>query len=82
MTEDEVVGWHHRFDGHEFEQAPGVGNGTGKPDMLQSVGLQSQTRLTEQALGCLGSVVVAQNAGSVIVAHGLSCSTTCGIFLD
>ena len=24
MTEDEMVGWHHRFDGHEFEQAPGV----------------------------------------------------------
>ena len=27
MTEDEVVGWHHRFDGHEFEQALGVGDG-------------------------------------------------------
>ena len=24
MTEDEMIGWHHRFDGHEFEQAPGV----------------------------------------------------------
>ena len=24
MTEDEMVGWHHRLDGHEFEQAPGV----------------------------------------------------------
>ena len=24
-TEDEMVGWHHQFDGHEFEQAPGVG---------------------------------------------------------
>ena len=22
MTEDEIVGWHHRIDGHEFEQAP------------------------------------------------------------
>ena len=22
-TEDEMVGWHHRLDGHEFEQAPG-----------------------------------------------------------
>ena len=29
MTEDEMVGWHHRFDGHEFEQAPGVGDGQG-----------------------------------------------------
>ena len=25
MTEDEMVGWRHRLDGHEFEQAPGVG---------------------------------------------------------
>ena len=24
MTEDEMVGWHHRLNGHEFEQAPGV----------------------------------------------------------
>ena len=28
-TEDEMVGWHHRFNGHEFEQAPGVGDGQG-----------------------------------------------------
>ena len=29
MTEDEVVGWRHWLDGHEFEQAPGVGDGQG-----------------------------------------------------
>ena len=29
MTEDEMVGWHHRLNGHEFEQAPGVGDGQG-----------------------------------------------------
>ena len=29
MTEDEMVRWHHWLDGHEFEQAPGVGNGQG-----------------------------------------------------
>ena len=30
MTEDEMVGpWHHQPDGHEFEQAPGVGDGQG-----------------------------------------------------
>ena len=28
-TEDELVGWHHRLDGHEFEQALEVGNGQG-----------------------------------------------------
>ena len=26
MTEDEMVGWHHRLNGHGFEQAPGVGD--------------------------------------------------------
>ena len=29
MTEDKMVGWHHQLDGHEFEQAPGVGDGQG-----------------------------------------------------
>ena len=29
MTEDEMVGWHHWLDGHEFEKAPGVGDGQG-----------------------------------------------------
>ena len=32
MTEDEMVGWHHQHEsplGHEFEQAPGVGDGQG-----------------------------------------------------
>ena len=27
MTEDEIVGWHHRLNGLEFEQAPGDGEG-------------------------------------------------------
>ena len=29
MTEDEVVGWHHQLNGHEFGQASGVGDGQG-----------------------------------------------------
>ena len=29
MIEDEMVGWHHQHDGHEFEQALGVGDGHG-----------------------------------------------------
>ena len=28
-TEDEMVGWHHRLNQHEFEQALGVGDGQG-----------------------------------------------------
>ena len=29
MIEDEMAGWHYRLDGHQFEQAPGVGDGQG-----------------------------------------------------
>ena len=29
VTEDEIVGWHHGLNGHEFEQAPGDGEGQG-----------------------------------------------------
>ena len=34
MAEDEMAGWHHRLDGHEFELALRVGDGQG---MLQSM---------------------------------------------
>ena len=27
MTEDEMVGWHHQLNGHEFEQTPGDAKG-------------------------------------------------------
>ena len=30
MTEDEMVGWHHGLNGHEFEQAPGDREGQGR----------------------------------------------------
>ena len=29
MTEDEMVGWHHQLNGHEFEQSPGDSEGQG-----------------------------------------------------
>ena len=29
LTENEMVRWHHQLDGHEFEQALGVGGGQG-----------------------------------------------------
>ena len=40
MTEDEMVGGHHQFDGLEFDQAPGVGHKTGKLGVLQTLGSQ------------------------------------------
>ena len=43
MTEGVMIGWHHQLDGHEFEQAPGDGERTGKPGVLQFMGLQRVT---------------------------------------
>ena len=42
MTEDEMVGWYHRLDGHEFEQAAGVA----WPAAVHGV-TKSQTRLSD-----------------------------------
>ena len=39
MTEDEMVGWHHRLNGHEFKQVPGDGEGR-EACVLQSMGSQ------------------------------------------
>jgi len=48
MTEDEMVGWHHRLDGHEFEQVMGVGDGQGSLVWGSPWGCKETTkRLTE-----------------------------------
>ena len=40
MTEDEMVGWHHRLNGHEFKQAPRVGDGQRSLVCCSPCGLQ------------------------------------------
>ena len=50
MTEDEMVGWHHRCDGHEFEKAPGVGDGQGSLTCY-SPWARKESDMTEQ-LNC------------------------------
>ena len=47
MTEDEMVGWHHQLNGHEFEQAPGVGDGQGGLECCSSWG-HKESDTTEQ----------------------------------
>ena len=47
MTEDEIVGSHHRSDGHEFEHAPGVGDGQGSLACCSPWG-RKQSDATEQ----------------------------------
>ena len=48
MTEDEMAGWHHRLDGHEFECTPGVHDRQGGLRCCDSWGLKSQTRLSDR----------------------------------
>ena len=47
MTEDEMVEWHHRLDGHEFEQALGVGDGQGSLACCNPWGCE-ESDMTEQ----------------------------------
>ena len=46
-TEDEMVGWHHRLEGYEFEQALGVGDGQGSLACCSPWGLK-ESDMTEQ----------------------------------
>ena len=50
MTEDETTGWHHRLDGYEFEQAPGVGDRQGSLVCCSPWGCK-ESDMTEQ-LNC------------------------------
>ena len=47
MTEDEMVGWHHRLNGHELEQSPGDGEAQGSLACCSSWVTKSQTRLSD-----------------------------------
>ena len=61
MTENEMVGWHHQLGGHEFEQAPGDGEGQGSLACCSPWG-RYQSDTTEQlnnknhALVCIFSL--------------------------
>ena len=47
MTEDEMVGWYHRLNGHEFGQTPGVGDGQGGLEQCNSWG-RNESDMTER----------------------------------
>ena len=47
MTEEEMVGWHYHLDGHEFEQAPGVGDGQSSPVCCGPWVGKNQTQLSD-----------------------------------
>ena len=45
MTEGEMVGWHHQLNGHEFEQAPGDGEGQGNLLCCSSWGCKESDKI-------------------------------------
>ena len=47
MTEDKLVGWDYRLDGHEFEQALGVGDGQGSLECFSPWGCK-ESDVTER----------------------------------
>jgi len=47
MTEDEMVGWYHRLDGHGFGWTPGVGDGQGGLGPVVHGVAKSQTWLSK-----------------------------------
>ena len=53
MTEDEMVGWHHQLNGHEFEWTLGVWWLTGRPGVLQSMGSQRVRHDWKTELNCI-----------------------------
>ena len=61
MTEDEMVGWHHWLDDHEFEQAPGFGDGQGSLACYSPWG-HKQLDMTKQLnwIECSGKYKVLQ----------------------
>ena len=68
-TEDEMVGWHHWLNGHEFEQAPGAGDGQGSLVCCSPWGCQ-ESDSTERLNWTDNHITFAK-----ILPHSLSCTS-------
>ena len=80
-TEDEMAGWHHQLDGHEFEWTPGAGDGPGGLACCDSWGRKESdmtewlnwTELNWTVPGKLGIVITLHREGRNKIG-GISCS--------
>ena len=64
-TEDEMVGWHHWLNGHEFEQALGAGNGQGSLACCSPWG-RKELDMTEQVNGLIYERICILQASNLI----------------
>ena len=67
-TEDEMVGWHHRLDGHEFGWTPGVGDGQGSLGCCDSWG-RKESDTTERLNWTEHKPIINVSRNSVILSH-------------
>ena len=72
-TEDEMVGWHHRLNGHEFEQPPGDGEGQGNLGCCSPWGCK-ESDMTDWTTTL---VCEYQTLGTMPSLSGLSCNAGC-----
>ena len=68
-TEDEMVRWHHQLDGHDFEQAPGAGDGQGSLACCSSGLAKSQTWLSHWT-----EVIVYEHQHGFLTLHNRKCA--------
>ena len=82
MAEDEIVGWHHQLNGHEFEWTPGVGDGQGALACCDSWGCkESDTteRLNWTELNFTEDVPPKHYLMCLLVLYTLSMTFTCPV---
>ena len=75
MTEDEMVGWYHRLNGHEFEQASQVGDGQGSLTCCSLWG-QKELDKTEQ-LNLTDSLLVGEGSVSAFRQMSAALPSSC-----
>ena len=86
MTEDELVGWHHRLDGHESEQAPGTDDGQGSlaccsPWGHKELDATEQLDWTELILNSLKQSIYSLAGGCIWLQTCLGRTRPCCLFI-
>ena len=80
-TEDEMVGWHHQLDGHEFEQAPAVGDGQGSLAWCTPWGHKESDTTERLNCNCTSHYTVTTGQKHLGFTHCCICSAQKGLAL-